>query len=434
MPGRAARGRQAPARHGQGPGTGERKAMAQAATVEPKLAASVILVRAPLRVYMTRRSEALRFAGGYHVFPGGAVDPQDVEVAARRPGELAAVGLPPGQEACVAAALRELFEEAGVLLGRDEGGAPLWQPAGEAAHRDGLREGRRRLLADEVSWEEVMAEHGWRLAGERVAYMGRWVTPPAARRRFDTYFFMADLTGGIEPEPSGGEVALGEWLAPAAALERAQAGEMLLMRPTRSWLEILAECASAADAWARFSGPGARREAVYEANTPEVLRSVLEAQGVWLVPVPSPTLLPATETNVYLVAHAGRGRLVGAGHGGLEGVARVRAAWERAGRRRVQGIVLTHTHPDHAGGAAELAAAFGCPVLSHPGGGGPGGGAAAPGRHGWPPGVEHRPVEAGTVFTVGRLKLEVLHTPGHAPDHVCLFAPGPGILFSGDNV
>src|SRR5690606_41290790 len=128
---------------------------------------------------------------------------------------------------------------------------PLWQPAGEAAHRDGLREGRRRLLADEVSWEEVMAEHGWRLAGERVAYMGRWVTPPAARRRFDTYFFMADLTGGIEPEPSGGGVALGAWLAPAAAPERAQAGGMLPMRPTRSWLAIRSARASAAAACAR---------------------------------------------------------------------------------------------------------------------------------------------------------------------------------------
>src|SRR5690606_41905676 len=98
MPGRAARGRQAPARHGQGPGTGERKAMAQAATVEPKLAASVILVRAPRRVYMTRRSEALRFSGWYYVFPGGAVYPHVVEVAARRTGVLADSILPPGHE------------------------------------------------------------------------------------------------------------------------------------------------------------------------------------------------------------------------------------------------------------------------------------------------------------------------------------------------
>ncbi|MFS8543975.1 MAG: MBL fold metallo-hydrolase, partial [Limnochordales bacterium] len=383
--------------------------MAQAATVEPKLAASVILVRAPLRVYMTRRSEALRFAGGYHVFPGGAVDPQDVEVAARRPGELAAVGLPPGQEACVAAALRELFEEAGVLLGRDEGGAPLWQPAGEAAHRDGLREARRRLLADEVSWEEVLAEHGWRLAGERLAYMGRWVTPPAARRRFDTYFFMADLTGGIEPEPSGGEVALGEWLAPAAALERAQAGEMLLMRPTRSWLEILAECASAADAWARFSGPGARREAVYEANTPEVLRSVLEAQGVWLVPVPSPTLLPATTTNVYLVAHSGEALLIDAGHGGPAGVELVREAWRRAGCPQVQAILLTHGHQDHSGSVVELAAAFQCPALYHPAGGGPGAAKGDSPTAGRAAAVEWRPITEGTTIPVGRHQLEVLH-------------------------
>ncbi|HEY8418656.1 MAG TPA: MBL fold metallo-hydrolase [Limnochordales bacterium] len=392
------------------------------AVVQPKPAASVILVRAPMMVYMTRRPPSLRFAAGYHVFPGGSVDAQDRELAAQRPAELAAVGLPAGLEAWVAAALRELFEEVGILLARDGDGKALWLPDGAAAHGEALAAARRRLLADEASLPQILSEHGWRLAGERLAYMGRWVTPPAAPRRFDTLFFLADVTGGLEPQPADGEVAQGEWLAPATALAREQAGQMLLLRPTRTWLQTLETCASAAEAWRRFADPAAHRLDVDEENSPEILHLVLAAQGVWQVPVPSPTLLPATTTNVYLAAHSGEALVIDAGHGGAAGVELVRGAWRRAGRPRVLGILLTHGHPDHAGAVRELAAAFQCPVLSHPAG------AKAATAAEW------RPVADGSVISVGRLQLEVLHTPGHAPDHICLFARGPGILFSGDNV
>lgn len=402
--------------------------------VIPRPAASVILVRAPMSVYMTRRSDALRFAGGYHVFPGGSVDQQDQALAQERPEELAAAGLPPDRAAFVAAAIRELFEEIGILLARDETGKPLWMPDGFEAHREALAGARRALLNDEVSLGQIVSQCGWRLAGDRLAYMGRWVTPPAAQRRFDTLFFLADMTGAIEPEPrpEDGEVALGEWLSPRVALEDAKAGRVRLMRPTRAWLEELAACGSAAEAWARFSSPGARREEVFETNTPEILRSVLEAQGVWMVPVPSPTLPPHSETNVYLVANSGEAVFVDAGHGGPEGLALLRAAWVRARSPRVRAVILTHSHTDHAGAAAELAAEFQCPIWSHPSGyfllgNTP---AGRPGR----PAMERRALADGEVVTVGRLQLQVLHTPGHAPDHLCLFIPSAGILFSGDNV
>ena len=404
------------------------------AAVQPKPASSVILVRAPMMVYMTRRPPSLRFAAGYHVFPGGSVDEQDRDLAAQRPAELAAAGLPQGLEAWVAAALRELFEEVGILLAWDRDGRALWMPAGAAVHQETLAAARRRLLADEASLPQILTDHGWRLAGELLAYMGRWVTPPAAPRRFDTLFFLADVTGGVEPQPSDGEVAQGEWLAPATALEREQAGQILLLRPTRSWLQTLRECSSAAEAWRRFTDPAARRPDVNEENSPEILHVVLAAQGVWQVPVPSPTLLPATTTNVYLVAHSGEALLIDAGHGGPAGVELVREAWRRAGCPQVQAILLTHGHQDHSGSVAELAAAFQCPALYHPAGGGPGAAKGDSPTAGRAAAVEWRPITEGTTIPVGRHQLEVLHTPGHAPDHVCVFARGPGILFSGDNV
>lgn len=401
------------------------------AVAEPRPAASIILMRAPFSVYMTRRPEAFRFAGGYHVFPGGSVDGQDHVLAERRPGELSAVGLPPGREANVAAALRELFEEVGVLLALDEQGRALWMPEGAHPWQHDLASARQRLLADEVTLLDILDAHGWRLAGERLAYMGRWVTPPAVRRRFDTLFFLVDVTGGIEPQPAADEVAYGEWLAPAEALARDQAGQILLMRPTRSWIQVLAHCGSVAEAWERFVDANARRQEVHEGNTPEILRLVLEAQGVWPVPVPTPTLLPATETNVYLVAHGGEAIIIDAGDGGETGVQLVRDAWRRAGCPKVRGILLTHTHRDHAGGAAALAEAFQCPVWVHPSAAGAGtapDSAEAKGRAAW------QPIEPGTVISLGRLELQVLYSPGHAPDHLCVYAPGPGILFTGDNV
>src|SRR5690606_33775010 len=151
-----------------------------------------------------------------------------------------------------------------VLLALDEQGRALWMPEGAHPWQHDLASARQRLLADEVTLLDILDAHGWRLAGERLAYMGRWVTPPAVRRRFDTLFFLVDVTGGIEPQPAADEVAYGEWLAPAEALARDQAGQILLMRPTRSWIQVLAHCGSVAEAWERFVDANARRQEVHE--------------------------------------------------------------------------------------------------------------------------------------------------------------------------
>ncbi|MBO8141328.1 MAG: MBL fold metallo-hydrolase [Firmicutes bacterium] len=391
--------------------------------VAARPAASVVLLRRPDEVYMTRRSDTLRMFAGFHVFPGGSVDPADQGLAARRREELRSPGLPAGEEAYAAAAVRETFEEVGVLFALDENGRPLWRPEGAAAHSKALAEARGLLRAGAASLEDALNRYGWRLAGDRLIYLARWMTPPAAPRRFDTRFFLADLTGGVEPDPSPDEIATGEWLSPAGVLERASRGQVRLMRPTRAILaDLAAEGAfAAAD---RLVDPAAPRQEVVEESTPEVLRSVLAGLGVWLAPVPITGGTFVTEVNAYVIARAGEGLVVDSG-GGEEALDPVRKAWRAAGSPRIRAVVLTHTHRDHAGGAPHLARLFGCPVWLHPAGQ----------RAGAPlADVEAAALADGNEISLGDWRLQVLHTPGHAPDHLSLFVPATGVLFSGDNV
>jgi len=262
-------------------------------------AATVILVKQPDFIYMTERPASLRVAGGFYVFPGGAVEEQDRAYARARPGELAAVGLDPEHRAFVAAGIRETFEEVGLLLAEDREGRPLWRPEGARVHAAALAAARARLNEGAATLLDVVAGHGWRLTGQLLGYVARWVTPPAARRRFNTRFFIADVTGGIEPAPFAPEVAAGEWLRLSEAVARHEAGTLPLMRPTRALIRELAAGGGAAEAIRRFRDPDAERLEVIEQNTPEVLLAVLNSQGVAMVPVPSPTLLPATTTNVF---------------------------------------------------------------------------------------------------------------------------------------
>ena len=153
-------------------------------------ASTVVLLRPghPFEVFLVRRSDSIAFMGGAHVFPGGRIDASDyidhvettidgmTEAAARMPD------VPP--EAAVAhhvAALRELFEEAGVLLAR-----PL-----TATSVERLAAYRRDLLAGKIEFGEIIRAEHLRLALDELAYFAHWVTPEIETRRFDTRFFIA---------------------------------------------------------------------------------------------------------------------------------------------------------------------------------------------------------------------------------------------------
>ena len=162
--------------------------------VKPRPAATVLLLRGadPWQVLMMRRPGGADFAPGAHVFPGGSVHAEDRRLGGAFEG----------------AAVRELFEELGILLARG--------PRGFAAEADAERIRLRTVHG--VSFPTALREAGLGPALEELVYFARWVTPELLRRRFDTRFYLARLPPGQEVHPQPGEVDEWLWTSPREAL------------------------------------------------------------------------------------------------------------------------------------------------------------------------------------------------------------------------
>lgn len=189
-------------------------------TVPVRPAATVMLLRdAPtgIEVFMLRRTTAAVFAGGMYVFPGGRVDPADGA----------------GDEAFVVAAIRECYEEAGVLLADGPDGHSICDGHPALAHRHDVHAGILGL-------RELCHRHHLALATERLAWVSNWVTPIGESRRFDTRFFVAVTPPGQSSLHDDHETIESLWIAPAAALAHGSAGTMGLMPPTIESLTMLA--------------------------------------------------------------------------------------------------------------------------------------------------------------------------------------------------
>lgn len=212
-------------------------------------AATVMLVRdgrTGIEVLMLRRTTTAVFAAGVHVFPGGRVDAAD-DTDVPGGGEWrtgldpaaadARLAVPSGGRAHWVAALRESFEEAGLLLARRSDGTPLTfsdRAAAErfAAYRDALHRGEL-TLGELCRREELVLPLG------ELRYVSHWVTPVGPPRRFDTRFFVARAPQGQDPVHDDSETIASEWLAPDVALERHEAGEIGLFAPTIANLGFL---------------------------------------------------------------------------------------------------------------------------------------------------------------------------------------------------
>ncbi len=327
--------------------------------------AVIVLVRgegADLEVFWVRRSDEVAVQPGFFAFLGGKVDPGDADLP------LEGLADDVTRAAC-ACAIREAFEEAGVLVGL---AAPC-DPAALPAARAELVEGR-------ATFAELAARHAWTFDASRLDFAGRWQTPPFAQVRFDALYFLAHVPDGQSPHVTPGELAFGEWVRPAAAIERWRTGDVTFVAPILWTLRALADPA-----------PGL---AARLASAPERARTpaprIEMKWGVVLHPMKTRPLPPADHTNAYFIGDR-EVALVDPGSADAEELAKLFAVADAlaADGRRVKWIVATHHHPDHVAGLEACRA------------------------HGpW--------------------RLVALHTPGHTRDSLSLYDPRTRALWCGD--
>jgi len=211
----------------------------------PRDSATVIVVRdgaEGIEVFMLERHLNSDFAGGAYVFPGGTIDERDLDPAAATyldgpaAGDAATLIDAPHERALAfhLCAIRETFEEAGILLARKDG-API-KLTGDERYAE-----RRRVLCDRSgSLAAFATEFGVRFAGDLLHYFSRWVTPAFSPKRYDARFFVAEMPEGQEPLHDDVETTASTWIRPADAIAQAREGLFSIIFPTRKTLEQLA--------------------------------------------------------------------------------------------------------------------------------------------------------------------------------------------------
>jgi 8-oxo-dGTP pyrophosphatase MutT (NUDIX family) len=230
-------------------------------TVPIRPASTVLLVRdrggpdRGVEVFMERRHVDSVFVGGAYVFPGGRVDPEDAIDPTRiagldEPTANRRLGLETGSLAHYVAAIRECFEEAGVLLAYDRSGALL--DFGDPTVENRFKQLRDQLNAGTLSIQAIAERENLRLATDRIAYWSHWITPLGEPRRYDTRFFVAEAPTGQTAGHDDWELTDSAWVSPQDAIKRALSREWMIIFPTLMNLRALArhETAAAAVAWA----------------------------------------------------------------------------------------------------------------------------------------------------------------------------------------
>lgn len=380
-----------------------------------------------IEVFWIRRAESMPFMGGWHAFPGGGISRSDDELPIT--GEPVGVGeLPPaagspesllnGDEpgpdlvpAITAGALRELFEETGVLVAEP---SPLPSVLAPLHHA---------LLEKSRTFSEILTELGAVLDASRLVWAGRWVTPPFAPVRFDNRFFLLEWPEDepVQPRVIPGECESGEWIDPAAAWESWQRGEVLAAPPILHILKVLAEDGPEA-------GIGRLRDPSETNLGP--FRRIEMRPGVLMFPLFTHTLPPASTTNAYLLGY-GDAVLVDPGSSLDEENERLERALAEARNRlgrRIVAIWLTHHHPDHIGGVERLRRSLRVPVLAHS--------LTAERLAGRGLAVDGELSDEQRIGLPGDppMTVLVLHTPGHARGHLCFLEEGQRAALVGDLV
>lgn len=425
-----------------------------------RAAATLLLLRdtaAGLEVLMTRRSATASFAPGAYVFPGGHIDAADEaakRIATRRPTQSRV------QRTQAIAAIREGFEELGILLARHADGRPV--SAEEIASMD-------RSITSAPSFADQCAERGLMLSSDQVFSFAHWITDRDLPKRFDVPFLVARMPEGQTPTADESEQFEPSWVRPADALARHAAGSFFMIFPTVRTLQrmaayatvdaVLAACAPTdageAPLWTSCPRAGllGGQDARYmESDSPygelalvcpdgQILhaldwqseRVVPLLQNVQRLTAPNPGAMTGPGTNSYIVGDAATGYLViDPGPNDFDHIGRL---W-RTTQGDIRMIVCTHSHADHSPGAAPLQALCKTkpPILGLPSAPT----ARANARFAPDRALQHaeRLVLSGTGSEGQAIAhtLRVIHTPGHAANHLCLVLEEDGLLFSGDHI
>ncbi|MGK5696240.1 NUDIX hydrolase [Streptomyces sp. URMC 128] len=222
--------------------------------VPPKRAATVMLLKdtgtGPV-VHMLRRRASMAFAGGAYAYPGGGVDPRDDDHQVRWAGPTRAwwadrLGVDETTaQAIVCAAVRETYEEAGVLLAGETPDSVVGDTTGAGWEAD-----RAALVARELSFADFLDRRGLVLRSDLLGAWTRWITPEFEARRYDTWFFVAALPAGQRTRNASTEADRTVWIAPGEAAAGYDKGELLMMPPTIATLRQLTAYETAAQALA----------------------------------------------------------------------------------------------------------------------------------------------------------------------------------------
>lgn len=430
-----------------------------AAERPPRPAATIVVVRdapAGLEVLLSRRSESRDHLSGAWVFPGGVVDARDRAAHPYCSGlddaaASALLNLPEGGLDYFVAAVRECFEEAGLLFAADDQGrlVTLDDSAGER-----LGAWRGRLHRREATLVDFCRDNGLKFAVDRLAYYSHWLTPPGRLKRFDTRFFVAAAPPAQTEAHDGTEILEHAWLRPADALARAV--ELKLLTPTQKTLEELVHYTDVASllAWAgeaRERPVITPRMATGHAGPRPVLpgepayaelgridpggigggsyeivpdRPVRLSERLIRVTANNGSVMTGPGTNAYLVGGGERNEwaVIDPGPNDRAHVDAILAAAPGP----IRWIFVTHTHTDHSPAARTLAERTGAPVHGR-----------RPAHPQWQdttfaPDVE---LSGGERYALpGPATLQVLHTPGHASNHLCYLLEEEKLLFTGDHV
>jgi len=429
--------------------------------VTPRPAATLILVRDAsdgMEVLLAKRTHLAQFAGGAHVFPGGAVDESDAapELATLASGIDDAeaskrLGIDRGGLGYWIAAIRECFEEAGLLFAHAHDDVLIDFDEDAVTRFDSAR---KALAAGDATLLHLLQSNNLRLATDRLHYFSHWITQAGRPRRYDTRFFLAEAPARQTPSHDGEELVNHLWIRPGEAIERGSRGELNLMFPTLKTLESLSKLGDVATAvefartlrvmppmspragtgrdgkkllvpgdfaYAELGklDPAQKGTASYEI-VPGVAVSL--SDRVKRLTAPNASVMTGPGTNTYLVGDAETGvAVIDPGPPDEGHIARIMAVAPGP----IRWVLCTHTHVDHSPGAALLKERTQAPTYGML--------AAHKERQDQSFVPDHTVVEGERLELAG-VTLRVLHTPGHASNQLCYLLEEEHMLFTGDHI